>query len=437
MDDRTEETSLQQQQQQDINMNKSEEAAIFGEEELTSIEGSYRGRQDTRSVSARNMAPPPVTSTVRPSATLEDILDRLTNILAAQANSKTTDEAVASAMRDIRDSRSPLYESYKEPKVNAPDTFSGERSKLTNFLMQVNLVFKLQPRRYVTETDKIYYVVGYLRGAPETSIKSYLSLPDDKTPELLKDFSKFEEYLKSTWGDPDERRTAATRIYEVRQTGSSAQYFAQIEQYSAVLGWPDEVLITIGRKSLKDELKDALALQADVPEDWPSFVRRVNELDIRSYERHQEKNTRNRSDRDVRAPQTTTNIRGQGPRQSERRPNVTNIQNTGLNREPITLEERQRRMMNNLCLRCGKAGHIAKDCQGSGTPASSTPISTYPTRNPSYPSSTTIRNVYPTTGQSQGPPSTRLNGTKEDSEQKGSVRYSTKVGAPSRQRGEM
>ena len=125
-------------------------------------------------------------------------------------------------MRNVGQSMTPLHDSYKKPKVNTPDTFNGEWNKLTNFLMQVNLVFKLQPRRYVTDTLKIYYVTGYLWGAPETSIKSYLSLPEDRMPDLLKDFSKFEEYLKNTWGNPDKRCTAATKIYKIRQTGSSA-----------------------------------------------------------------------------------------------------------------------------------------------------------------------------------------------------------------------
>lgn len=56
--------------------------------------------------------------------------------------------------------------------------------------------------------------------APETSFSSYL---DNRTPNLLKDVSKFEEYQKKTWADPDERHIAATKIYKVRQTGSLSE----------------------------------------------------------------------------------------------------------------------------------------------------------------------------------------------------------------------
>ena len=95
-------------------------------------------------------------------STLETILERLTTIIATQASRSNVDDAVAAALRNVRQSTTPSHNSYKEPKVNMPDTFNGERNKLTNFLMQVNLVFKLQPRRYVTDISKIYYVIGYL-----------------------------------------------------------------------------------------------------------------------------------------------------------------------------------------------------------------------------------------------------------------------------------
>ena len=184
------------------------------------------------------------------------------------------------------------------------------------------------------------------------------------------------------------------------------------------------MLITIGCKGLKEELKDALSLQAEIPDTWPTFVKRINELDIRSYERHQEKNktTRTRSDRDSNRSNvlTSRNL----PQRNERHITPALPQNTGLNREPITPEERQRRITNNLCLRCGKTGHIARDCFAGGSPPAAAASSTRPT---TYPASTTVRNVYPTTGQSSTPNS--LNATQE--ERKGYARSSIKASAPS------
>ena len=123
-----------QQQQQDFNMiNASEETARLNESELTSEE-SMRGRPSARSASRI-----PANNTVQPSSTLETILELITTIIATQASRSNINDAVAAAMRNVRQSTMPSHDSYKEPKVNTPDTFNGEQNKLTNFLMQVNL----------------------------------------------------------------------------------------------------------------------------------------------------------------------------------------------------------------------------------------------------------------------------------------------------------
>ena len=43
-------------------------------------------------------------------------------------------------------------------------------------------------------------------------------------------------------------------------------------------------------------------------------------------------------------------------------------------RGPLTNEEKQRRRAQNLCLYCGKAGHLVRDCQASGKKSRPTPV---------------------------------------------------------------
>ena len=375
-------------------------------------------------------------------STLENILDRLTTIIAAQANRSYSDDIIVNALRNTRSSQSPFDSSGKEPKVNNPDVFQGERNKLTNFLMQVNLVFKLQPRRYTTHESKIYYVIGYLRGAPETSIKSYLSLPDTKIPDFLKDYSKFETYLKNTWGDPDERRTAAIKINEVRQVGSSAAYFAQIEQYAAILAWQDEVLIHIARNGLKAEIKDLLVGQTEIPDDWPGFVRKVNEIDIRLHERQVERSKEGRSTSRSDNPRssdnrTTQDRRPNRPINNADRPQARNdyrptfVQNrTNPNLGgPISPEERDRRIRDGLCLRCGRQGHLARECQAGPPTPNTRPTMSAPSQFTTSPTSTTISARQSSSSTTSEQPS-RLNAIDDRRKSSNSERSSTKVSAP-------
>ena len=43
-------------------------------------------------------------------------------------------------------------------------------------------------------------------------------------------------------------------------------------------------------------------------------------------------------------------------------------------RGPLTREEKQRRRTQGLCLYCGKAGHLVKDCQAPGKKSHPTPV---------------------------------------------------------------
>ena len=53
---------------------------------------------------------------------------------------------------------------HKDLKVKVPDTFSGERSKLKHFLLQVNLYIGFYVTRFVSDTEKVAWTATLLRG---------------------------------------------------------------------------------------------------------------------------------------------------------------------------------------------------------------------------------------------------------------------------------
>lgn len=145
-------------------------------------------------------------------------------LLAQQTNKNNNTDDLVAALNRVREQTPGGGNNNDKPKVKSPEVFNGDRTKLSNFLMQVNLVFKQLPGSYSSDTSKIYYTIGFLRGAPETSIRSYINLADDKAPDYLKDLGKFQAYLKEKLGDADDRWTAAREIKKVRQRSSAALY---------------------------------------------------------------------------------------------------------------------------------------------------------------------------------------------------------------------
>jgi hypothetical protein len=53
---------------------------------------------------------------------------------------------------------------FKEPKINQPEPFSGDRAKTRSFLVQVELVFLSHASRFLNDRSKTLYVGSFLRG---------------------------------------------------------------------------------------------------------------------------------------------------------------------------------------------------------------------------------------------------------------------------------
>ena len=273
----------------------------------------------------------------------------------------------------------------REPNVQDPDTFNGNRDALNGFLTQVQLVFELQPQRFPTDHIKINYVIAKFRGTPLNAVRPYLAMTDFDKPDWLRTYSNFVEYLRRNYGDPDEIGTAERKLNSLAQKGSAASFFAEFQQYSAILGWDDAPLISMAIRGLKDELKDQLVLIGDRPRTMSSLIDIVVRLDNRIWERKQEKRVEPRSTHDnLRGSTTRTTVSNTTtyPNRTEDRRNPSrpaysvpqnqrsspppqNVTGQGTPRR-LSEEEKQRRRDQGLCLFCGQAGHVAASCPAAG-----------------------------------------------------------------------
>ena len=53
--------------------------------------------------------------------------------------------------------------SFKEIKMNTPTPFTGDRMKLNNFLMEVEMYLKINKEIYNTDTKKIIFTLSYMK----------------------------------------------------------------------------------------------------------------------------------------------------------------------------------------------------------------------------------------------------------------------------------
>jgi hypothetical protein len=212
---------------------------------------------------------------------------------------------------------------------------------------------------------------------------------------MLDVYTMFIEYLRSNYGDPDEKGTARRKLKSLHQVGSASSYFADFQQYVAILGWKDqEPIIDKAIEGLRPNLKDEIARQGYEAETLADLIKFIIPLDNRLYEREQERRREVRDAKDTaqRIGQTrgaivtsTTSVQTRAPMstpdQSGRNPTtfVQRFQSNDNQRPtqpfggPISDSEKQRRRDHNLCLRCGRVGHIMANCFAGRRPDQPTP----------------------------------------------------------------
>lgn len=294
-------------------------------------------------------------------------------------------EAITKQSEPQRQSATPFHSKPNEPKIKDPDTFHGERSKLNSFLTECSLVFRLQSSKFPDDVTKVFYAISFLRDSPLLAIQPHLA--DYPPPDFLEDYSKFKEYMRMNYGDPDEKGTARRRLRSLVQKGSASAYFAEFQQHIAILGWKDdEPIVDKAIEGLKPLLKDELARHSSRPETLVELMRFIIPLDNRLFERDQEKRKDNKpiveqketikTERRLQSTgfgnSTTTSARTDttyskptsgattrtNPSSTTSYPSANNSQVRG----PLSDAEKSRRRANGLCLFCGEAGHIVMEC---------------------------------------------------------------------------
>ncbi|KAL0157255.1 hypothetical protein M9458_048501, partial [Cirrhinus mrigala] len=237
------------------------------------------------------------------------------------------------------------------PKLAFPEKFDGTAAKCKGFLLQCTLFVNQQPNLYASDESKIAFVCSLLTGKALEWATAVWDLGHSTYPAFATFLRSFKEVFQPT---PDSSE-AEEQIVSLRQgRRPAADYAVEFRTLAAQSGWNDAPLKLHYRKGLNPDLQVELACR-----DESLSLSQYIDLSIRV----------DNVMRARRPARPFTMLLPSPP------PAASGSEPMQIGTTRLTIEERQRRIRNHLCLYCGEAGHIRATC---------------PTRPPRSPTSVSV-----------------------------------------------
>lgn len=279
-----------------------------------------------------------------------------------------TIEALSKKMKQVKASDTVPSSSKKEVirsgRINDPPTFDGNPGQIAAFIIHVNLCIFSDVARFPDDLSKICFLCSFLKGYAFTWAMPYLeSLGTDDMDACMFSFSAFTAEFRSSFGEVNEQLHTETKLLRLRQgRDSAAEYGAMFRRLSSSTGYNDAALMGMFREGLSEDLKDEIATR-ELPEDLPSYMTKVIELDNRIRDRQNRRRYPDTRSSHFFRPRYTLPLNQK--RESDVQP--MDLDSARVTRfAPLTAEEKDRRRRLGLCLYCGGEGHTAYYCVKKG-----------------------------------------------------------------------
>jgi hypothetical protein len=282
-------------------------------------------------------------------------------------------------------------------KVAKPDLYYGDRTKLEDWLMQVDLYFKFIADS-VPDDDKVCFVSTFMRGEAQAWIKpcivKYLDEDneDEDVAQLIEHYANFKTQIRQVFGVTNEASTSARTIQELKQHRSAAEYTTEFQKHAIILGWEDEPLKTMYKQGLKWTVKKELmrsgASTNTLEELYRETIRIDSDLHDLAAEMGHHRGTRNSYGKPPPRPKNNGNRPRYIPARFRANSNVTDPY--GL--QPMQLDVVQKGGKQKgsnkpysgggetrTCYNCGKTGHISRNCRSKNKVSRQLNMLTVPT----------------------------------------------------------
>ncbi|KAL0164216.1 hypothetical protein M9458_039969, partial [Cirrhinus mrigala] len=218
-----------------------------------------------------------------------------------------------------------------------PATFAGEAVECSGFLLQVNLFIKMQPQLFTSDDAKVAFLISLLTGKALLWAKAIWNADNP----IIHSYEQFTNHFTEVFSTTTGELATSDQLFRLQQGTSSVNHYAlHFRTLAAASGWNEKALLGAYRQGLNPDLRAAMALYD-------------NSIGLEAFLQRTTKVAQNLAacQPPITAPQPAS-VAACHPV-----PEPMQIDSTRSSRA-----ERNRRIMNGLCLYCGQPGHHLRQC---------------------------------------------------------------------------
>jgi hypothetical protein len=250
----------------------------------------------------------------------------------------------------------------RSPRLPDINKFSGDRSKYSEFMVQLQNFFNGQLSVYDTDQKKISYIVNRLEGVAFKWIEPVVLASMTEYQPLLNSLPQFMAAFSLAFKDPHERRKATNQLLELRQgSGTALDYTTAFTTLLYRSSIDKQSAVSIFERGLSSKIKARMA-DKEYSADFDSFVSEVLALDTRL----------SMSD----GPSQARHVAFAPLPVSFPPPSVTPMVVDAIDIRSLPRDkQRSYCMTNNLCFYCKAPGHRLSNCPTLSTKTGNKPTS--------------------------------------------------------------
>ncbi|KAG1928799.1 hypothetical protein F2P79_023363 [Pimephales promelas] len=236
-----------------------------------------------------------------------------------------------------------------EPRINNPPMYLGEATQCRSFLTQCEVIFSLQPLTYAKERTKVAYVISLLAGRA----REWAAANWEAERDCVFSFALFKDEMIRVFDRSAHGEEASRLLSSLRQGSRSVSDFSiEFQTLATTCGWNQPALVARFLEGLNSELREEILIR-----EVPARIDELIQLAIRVEKRFDLRRRARRMESVLGATPTAGSVI---PSPS---PDPESMQLGGLRISP---KERERRLVNRLCMYCAAPDHFALSCPVKG-----------------------------------------------------------------------